>query len=90
MIEINFRISEIPNFELITSNAFKTILYHKIYFYCREIRSGDTIESVINILPLQLGKLVLDGFYLEENEDGRERDYTGTGVHSGARKKCVR
>lgn len=38
----------------------------------RELRYGDTVESVINILPLRIGELVLDGFYLEESHDRAE------------------
>lgn len=43
--------------------------YHHSTFKCRELRYGDTVESVINILPLRIGELVLDGFYLEESHD---------------------
>lgn len=40
--------------------------------FTSEIRSGDTVECVISILPLLVGELILDGFYLEESVDGRE------------------
>ena len=47
-------------------------LYYLYTFKCRELRYGDTVESVINILPLRIGELVLDGFYLEESHDRAE------------------
>lgn len=40
--------------------------------FTSEIRPGDTVECVISILPLLVGELILDGFYLEESVDGRE------------------
>lgn len=47
-------------------------LYYRYTFKYRELRYGDTVESVINILPLRIGELVLDGFYLEESHDRAE------------------
>ena len=58
--------------------CFEIFISPNIFYFRREIRSGETLESVINILPLQIGKLILDGFYLEENDDDKDQtEYSG-------------
>ena len=64
--------------------------YSNPYYHHRGIRSGETVESVINILPLQLGQLVLNGFYLIENENESTGRFPGNGIHSSLKKKYVR
>ena len=50
------------------------------------------MESVINILPLKLGQLILNGFYLVENENENELEgrFPEDGNHSSLKKKYVR
>ena len=68
--------------------CFEIFISPNIFYFRREIRSGETLESVINILPLQIGKLILDGFYLEENDDDKDQtEYSGIlGPGSGVRR----
>ena len=47
---------------------------------------------MINILPLKLGQLILNGFYLVENENENELEgrFPEDGIYSSLKKKYVR
>jgi hypothetical protein len=60
---------------LITYAGTRIYIYIFIYIY-RELRSGDTLEAVINILPLEVGKVIIDGLYLEDDSKKEGERYT--------------
>ena len=50
----------------------KIFFFHGFFFLTfmySELRCGDSTECTVNILPLQIGMLILDGFHLNESNE---------------------